>query len=76
LPVMYTGYINVNATYGRNIFYWLVEADTNAASAPLIFWFQGGPGGKAKFVGSSRAAPDSNDSLNLGSGEYGLTFEM
>lgn len=64
----YSGYVEVNTTYGRNLFYWytvlrrilatqketdvrstdahirLVEAQTNASSAPLVVWFSGGPG--------------------------------
>jgi serine carboxypeptidase-like clade 2 len=44
MPKLRTGYINVNATYGRNIFYWLFEADNGDPNAPLLFWNTGGPG--------------------------------
>eukprot|EP00250_Pteridium_aquilinum_P017943 c23855_g1_i1 orf=891-2321(+) len=41
----YAGYITVNASAGRALFYWLNEADTHNASAkPLILWLNGGPG--------------------------------
>lgn len=39
----------MNATYGRNIFYWLFEADNGDPNAPLLFWNTGGPGGSATF---------------------------
>jgi len=42
---MYSGYVNVNQTNGRALFYWLVEAtDVDPTTAPLVFWYQGGPG--------------------------------
>jgi serine carboxypeptidase-like clade 2 len=41
---MYSGYIQVNETNDRNIFYWFIEAENNIKSAPLYVWFQGGPG--------------------------------
>ncbi|CAK9233804.1 unnamed protein product [Sphagnum troendelagicum] len=41
----YAGYVTVNATRGRALFYWFVEADNKkAASLPVSFWFNGGPG--------------------------------
>ena len=39
-----TGYVTVNASQGRNNFYWLVESMGNPATDPLVFWYQGGPG--------------------------------
>ncbi len=39
----YAGYVTVNATQGRALFYWFVEADNKkAASLPVSFWFNGG----------------------------------
>ncbi len=39
----YAGYVTVNATKGRALFYWFVEADNKkAASLPVSFWFNGG----------------------------------
>lgn len=39
-----SGYIEVNTTTGRNVFYILSRALGNVANAPLLFWYQGGPG--------------------------------
>lgn len=38
----HSGYVHIGD--GRNIFYILVEAKTNAKKAPLLFWTNGGPG--------------------------------
>ena len=40
---MYSGYINVNVSHGRNLFYWLVESAGNPSTDPLILWTNGGP---------------------------------
>ncbi|KAL6545325.1 hypothetical protein OROGR_009199 [Orobanche gracilis] len=37
----YSGYITVNQTAGRALFYWLAEAPINR---PLVLWLNGGPG--------------------------------
>lgn len=39
---MDSGYIPVGGS--RHLFYWLIESQVNASSAPLLFWYQGGPG--------------------------------
>lgn len=39
---MYAGYINVNISHGRNLFYWLVEAQDSPDTAPLVLWTNGG----------------------------------
>jgi len=38
----YSGYLN--ATDGKNIFYWLVESQNNPSTDPIVLWLQGGPG--------------------------------
>jgi serine carboxypeptidase-like clade 2 len=38
----YSGYIGVGGS--RQLFYWFIEAQTNPSTAPLVFWYQGGPG--------------------------------
>ena len=37
---MYSGYITVDKSHNRNIFYWLIEAENNPEEAPLIVWYQ------------------------------------
>lgn len=38
----YSGYLTVDSTKGRNLFYWYTEAETNPSTAPLILWLNGG----------------------------------
>jgi serine carboxypeptidase-like clade II len=38
----YSGYINVDEKDGRTLFYYFVEATTDAAKSPLILWLNGG----------------------------------
>eukprot|EP01118_Nematostelium_gracile_P019530 TRINITY_DN907_c0_g1_i1.p1 TRINITY_DN907_c0_g1~~TRINITY_DN907_c0_g1_i1.p1 ORF type:complete len:479 (-),score=152.38 TRINITY_DN907_c0_g1_i1:35-1450(-) len=41
----YTGYITVSKDDGgRNLFYWYVKTTSSNPNAPLVFWYQGGPG--------------------------------
>ncbi|CAM0875625.1 unnamed protein product [Alopecurus aequalis] len=40
----YGGYVTVNATNGRALFYYFVEAPGDAAAKPLLLWLNGGPG--------------------------------
>ena len=40
----YSGYINVNATAGKELFYWFVESQRAPAEDPVLLWMQGGPG--------------------------------
>lgn len=39
----FSGYINLPGTQ-KNIHYWLVEAEQDADTKPLVFWTNGGPG--------------------------------
>jgi len=39
----FSGYLNLPGTE-KFIHYWLVEAETNLESSPLVFWTNGGPG--------------------------------
>jgi len=41
---MFSGYIVVNVSHGRNLFYWFVESQNNPATDPLVLWLNGGPG--------------------------------
>jgi serine carboxypeptidase-like clade II len=38
----YSGYINVDEKDGRTLFYYFVEATTDAEKSPLILWLNGG----------------------------------
>ncbi|XP_041014953.1 serine carboxypeptidase-like 34 isoform X2 [Juglans microcarpa x Juglans regia] len=40
----YAGYITVNETHGRALFYWFFEAIDNPHEKPLLLWLNGGPG--------------------------------
>ncbi|MFS8012546.1 putative carboxypeptidase D [Helianthus anomalus] len=42
----YSGYVTVNQTSGRALFYWLTEspASRDPKSRPLLLWLNGGPG--------------------------------
>ncbi|XP_057725876.1 serine carboxypeptidase-like 31 [Arachis stenosperma] len=40
----YAGYVTVNETNGRALFYWFFEAITNPDDKPLVLWLNGGPG--------------------------------
>uniref|UniRef100_A0A453KZZ4 Carboxypeptidase n=2 Tax=Aegilops tauschii subsp. strangulata TaxID=200361 RepID=A0A453KZZ4_AEGTS len=60
----YAGYVTVNEEYGRELFYYFVEAPYEAASKPLILWLNGGPGcsslgyGAMMELGPFRVNPD------------------
>ncbi|KAK1693968.1 hypothetical protein QYE76_010665 [Lolium multiflorum] len=41
---MYSGYITVEQSAGRSLFYLLQEAPEEAQPAPLVLWLNGGPG--------------------------------
>ncbi|CAB4316692.1 unnamed protein product [Prunus armeniaca] len=40
----YAGYVTVDEKQQRALFYYFVEAETDAASKPLVLWLNGGPG--------------------------------
>uniref|UniRef100_A0A0K6SB77 Uncharacterized protein n=1 Tax=Chromera velia CCMP2878 TaxID=1169474 RepID=A0A0K6SB77_9ALVE len=41
---MYSGYITVDETTSRKLFYWYTESENDPSSDPLVLWFTGGPG--------------------------------
>ncbi|CAN0909420.1 Serine carboxypeptidase-like 45 [Linum grandiflorum] len=40
----YAGYVTVDETQQRKLFYYFAEAQTDSASKPLVLWLNGGPG--------------------------------
>ncbi|XP_039119347.1 serine carboxypeptidase-like 34 [Dioscorea cayenensis subsp. rotundata] len=40
----YAGYITVNESHGRALFYWFFEATHKVEEKPLLLWLNGGPG--------------------------------
>ncbi|XP_058223495.1 serine carboxypeptidase 1-like [Rhododendron vialii] len=40
----YAGYVTVNQTAGRALFYYFVESPNNSSTNPLVLWLNGGPG--------------------------------
>jgi serine carboxypeptidase-like clade 1 len=44
LSPQYSGYIEVNATTGDRLHYWFALAESNPSTAPVVAWFNGGPG--------------------------------
>ncbi|CAI0411493.1 unnamed protein product [Linum tenue] len=48
----YAGYVTVDETQQRELFYYFVEAATNSTSKPLVLWLNGGPGCSSVGVGA------------------------
>ncbi|XP_038971039.1 serine carboxypeptidase-like 34 [Phoenix dactylifera] len=40
----YAGYVTVNETHGRALFYWFFEAAEDVDKKPVLLWLNGGPG--------------------------------
>lgn len=40
----YSGYVNVNQSHGRALFYWFFESTKFPHKKPLLLWLNGGPG--------------------------------
>ncbi|XP_042487070.1 serine carboxypeptidase 24 [Macadamia integrifolia] len=49
----FSGYITVNETHGRALFYWFTEATTHPEKKPLVLWLNGGPGCSSIAYGAS-----------------------
>eukprot|EP00698_Gefionella_okellyi_P005423 TRINITY_DN14970_c0_g1_i1.p1 TRINITY_DN14970_c0_g1~~TRINITY_DN14970_c0_g1_i1.p1 ORF type:complete len:460 (-),score=93.78 TRINITY_DN14970_c0_g1_i1:43-1422(-) len=76
----YAGYLDVDATHGRRIFYWFVEAQSNPTTAPVVWWSNGGPGcsgliGMFTEHGPWRVNPDGK-TLSLNPYSWNLVANM
>ncbi|MCD7464211.1 Serine carboxypeptidase-like 26 [Datura stramonium] len=40
----FSGYITVNKTHGRALFYWFFQSQSDSSKKPLLLWLNGGPG--------------------------------
>ncbi|KAK1272985.1 Serine carboxypeptidase-like 34 [Acorus gramineus] len=40
----YAGYVTVNESHGRALFYWFFEAQSKPEEKPVLLWLNGGPG--------------------------------
>ncbi|KNA24330.1 hypothetical protein SOVF_016840, partial [Spinacia oleracea] len=67
----YAGYVNVNVSHGRELFYWFFEAVDTPHQKPVVLWLNGGPGcssigyGEAEELGPFFPKKGSKPSLNL-----------
>ncbi|XAR64336.1 Carboxypeptidase D [Bertholletia excelsa] len=48
----YSGYVTVDDSKHKSLFYYFVEAQTDPASKPLVLWLNGGPGCSSLGVGA------------------------
>ncbi|XP_051143780.1 serine carboxypeptidase-like 20 [Andrographis paniculata] len=40
----YAGYVTVNETYGKKLYYYFVESERDPSKDPVVLWLNGGPG--------------------------------
>lgn len=40
----YAGYITINSSTNKSLFYWFVESQRDPENDPVVFWTNGGPG--------------------------------
>ncbi|KAH0888633.1 hypothetical protein HID58_051062, partial [Brassica napus] len=49
----FSGYVTVNESHGRSLFYWLTESSSSPKNKPLLLWLNGGPGCSSIGYGAS-----------------------
>ncbi|EPS74136.1 hypothetical protein M569_00619, partial [Genlisea aurea] len=40
----HAGYVTIDDTYGKRLYYYLVESESNPSTDPVVLWLNGGPG--------------------------------
>ncbi|GFP84750.1 serine carboxypeptidase 1 [Phtheirospermum japonicum] len=40
----YSGYVTLDESHGKRLFYYFVESERNSAKDPIVLWLNGGPG--------------------------------
>ncbi|KAL8195205.1 hypothetical protein R6Q57_025608 [Mikania cordata] len=53
----HSGYVTVNPTAGRALFYYFVESPTSSSTKPLVLWLNGGPGCSSMIGAMSELGP-------------------
>ena len=46
----FSGYVTVNQTHGRALFYWFFEATHDVSNKPLVLWLNGGTYTRTKSI--------------------------
>ncbi|KAL5546706.1 hypothetical protein UlMin_006393 [Ulmus minor] len=72
----FSGYISVDEEQERALFYYLVEAETNPHSKPLVLWLTGGPACSSLGVGAfTEHGPFKTNGVDLIKNDYSWNKE-